>query len=173
MKKLSLVIALAILAATIAALGILLNKNDKSVPVIMENERPLILCDIVVEIKGAVNKPGIYVLQSDARIYDLIMLAGGLQANADTDTLNMAAKIADGVVIFVETKSKEVSQDKISINTASVQELMRLPGIGESKANSIIEYRNKNGRFYTLEDLINVNGISKNILEQIKEFICL
>jgi len=172
-KKRSFIIALAILAATVALLGILLNKGDENVPVIIENERPLVLGDIVVEIKGAVNKPGIYILQADARIYDLILLAGGFCANADTDALNMAAKITDGMAIFVETKHKEVASNKISINNASAEELMKLPGIGESKANSIIEYRNKNGRFYSLEDLINVSGISKNILEQIKEFICL
>ena len=77
------------------------------------------------------------------------------------------------MVVYITAKSEEKSEGKISINSATIEELMQLPGIGESRARGIVDYRNKNGRFNAIEDLTNVNGISKNILEQIKEFICL
>lgn len=176
MKKAAMGIGLAIFIAGIIVLGIFMNKKDDSIPQPVTNERHLVLNDIVVEIKGEVKKPGIYVLQADSRIHDLVLLAGGFTERADTATLNMAAKIIDGSAIFVETKQSGSSvsiNNKISINTASMDELMKLPGIGESKAKSIIDYRNTHGRFYSFEDLINVSGISKNILEQIKDLICL
>lgn len=84
----------------------------------------------------------------------------------------MALKLSDGMVIYVEKKTS-IAPSKISINNATLEGLMKISGIGEAKARNIIKYREEHGRFYTLEDLKNVSGISENLFQQIKELICL
>ena len=77
------------------------------------------------------------------------------------------------MLIIVNKSEKKETLDKISINYASLEQLQKIPHIGKSKANNIIEYREKNDGFTNIEEIINVNGISKNLFEQIKEYICL
>lgn len=169
-KKILIISGLIILVVV----GFIINKKDD-----INVEIPKIINDgkekakIIVEIKGEVNVPGIYILEEDARVYDLIYLAGGVTVHAKTDTLNLATKLSDGSLIIIAREQNTNVKNKISINTASLNELMSLPGIGEAKARSIISYRNENGSFIILEDLMNVTGISENIFEQIKESICL
>ena len=161
-----------------------------------------------VDIKGQINSPGIYSLNQDSRIIDVIELAGGLTEKADTSVINLSKKISDEMVIiiyskeevenFKQTKELEstiedkcIQKDenslvnnacintenkipkKVSINTGTKEDLMTLPGIGESKAKDIIDYREKNGPFENIEDLKNVAGIGENIIAQIKEDITL
>lgn len=123
-----------------------------------------------VEIKGAVNRPGIYTVKWEANVQDVIQLAGGLQEMANTDSLSLLENVKDGDVLVIAEESKEIQ--KISINTATVEELDRLPGIGPSIANRIIEYRQKQ-RFRTLEELKEVKGIGDKLFEKIKEQIVL
>ncbi|HHZ18734.1 MAG TPA: ComEA family DNA-binding protein [Acholeplasmataceae bacterium] len=146
-------------------------KTEVLIPVV-NTETPAATV-VVVEVKGEVKKPGLYVLDAEARVNDLIILAGGFTGNADTTGVNLAARLTDGMVVHIASRSEDEETVKISINSASVEELMRLPGIGESRARSIVDYRKEHGRFNSLEELVNVNGISKNLLEQIKEIICL
>lgn len=130
--------------------------------------------NIVVEIKGEVAVPGLYILKEGSRINDLIILSGGLTNSADTSNINLAEMLEDGEVISVNAKVENIEQNtKISINTAKIEELTTLEGIGEAKARSIIEYRNQIGGFKSIEELVNVNGISENIYNKVKEFICL
>lgn len=170
-----------------------------------------------VEIKGAVKKPGVYEVNEDMIVNDLIDLAGGLNDDADTSIINLAKKLKNEDLIIIYTKEqvknsnivdtvvKEVmgecicpniqndgcindeiddtisnyKKDEvvknddnylININTASLEELMKINGIGETKAKAIIEYRKKN-KFNKIEDILNVNGIGQALYEKIKDSI--
>ena len=171
--------------------------------------------NIKVDVKGAVVAPGVYEVDSDARINDVIELAGGLKSSASTKYLNLSKKVTDEMVIYVYTTTQvknmnivatsqeecncgtedisscaganvvvsdssvsdsttsEVSSGKVSINNGSKEELMTLSGIGESKAEAIIEYRTSNGGFTNLEDIMNVSGIGESAYSKIKDYITL
>lgn len=121
------------------------------------------------EIKGEILKPGIYEIEKDETLEDLIDKAGGLTHKADTSALSLQKDIVhEDVIVIPEIESIK----KISLNTASQKELMTLPGIGESKANKIIEYRNQQS-FRSIEEIMNVKGIGEKIFNKIKDQICL
>ncbi len=144
---------------------------------------------IIVEIKGEVVKPDVYELEADSRINDLINLAGGITENGDIENINRAGILNDGDCIIIknikaknqesEEKVESVSSNnnlknenrKININSAKEEELMTLTGIGETKARSIIEYRSKNGKFASIEQLAEVNGIGIKTVEKLKDKI--
>lgn len=153
---------------------------------------------IIVHVTGEVNNPGIIELSEESRVYDAIEAAGGFTENADTSKINLAYKIEDGMKItipnfkdlnlntYVSTDSGEsvessqqnnqistTKNKKININTASQTELENLPGVGPALALKIIEYRNKNGKFKSKEDLKNVSGIGENKFNNLKEFVSL
>lgn len=173
MKKIPKNIIIGIAVVILIVIGILINKKKEQYIIPEDKLGPQIPSkQIVVDVKGEVYRPGLYCLDSEARVYDAIIQAGGFTNNAQIETLNMALKLSDGMVIYVERKS-QISHTQISINNASLDELMKISGIGEAKARNIIKYREEHGRFYTLEDLKNVSGISENLFQQIKEFICL
>ena len=140
--------------------------------------------EIVVDIKGEVNKPGTYRLDDDKRLVDLITLAGGLTSRANTNEINLSEKLTDEMLIIIpslnsDTKEevitkpviKETKDNKVSINNGTLDQLMTIKGIGESKAKRIIEYREKNGRFGSIEDITKVSGIGLSTFEKIKDFI--
>ena len=139
--------------------------------------------EFVVDIKGAVVNPGTYVVTIDNRVIDVINMAGGLLENCDTNDINLSKKVFDEMVIYVPflgekvedigLENQEVSYNdgKISINSASVSELMNISGIGEVKAKNIIEYRNKFGLFKSIEEIKNVSGIGNSTFEKIKAYI--
>ena len=139
---------------------------------------------IFVDIKGAVKKPGVYQMKAGVRVKDAIDAAGGLTAEADSQKVNLAQRVEDQMVIVVPkvgeeaeaipagVTSKETSKEgKVNINTATVEELKTLKGVGEKKAEAIIEYRKKNGSFQTKEDLMKVRGIGKKLFESFQERI--
>ncbi len=174
MSKLTKKIIIGGIIAVLIGLGFVFgNQNDAEIVDPVVEEEPFLESNWIVEVKGEVNKPGLYFLGSDARVNDAIILAGGLTMEADTDNLNLASRITDGMVIFVPGKSGTAEYSKISINSGSLDELMSLSGIGEVKARSIIDYRNLHGPFSSLEELKNVEGISEKLFDQIKAFICL
>lgn len=139
--------------------------------------------NITIHITGEVKYPGVVVLQNGARIVDAIEVAGGETEEADLNKLNLAYILNDGEKIYVPNKndmnSEEIlenqqgddKQSSININTATVEELTELPGIGEATANKIIEYRKQNGKFETIEELKNVAGIGNSKFENIKDKI--
>ena len=150
---------------------------------------------IIVHITGEVKNTGILVLKEEARIADAIESAGGATEEADLNKINLAYTLKDGQKIYIPNKEDEeniayitegsgnnVSVEngdesemkekiKININTASQAELEELPGIGEAIASRIIEYREENGRFNKIEDLLNVKGIGDAKFTEIKEYV--
>jgi competence protein ComEA len=140
---------------------------------------------IWIHIEGSVCNPGLLSLPKDARVQDAIDQAGGACEQADLSKVNLAQVIVDGQKITIpfvtdqqttiitnsSIENIDASMEKININTASEFELQLLPGIGPSKALDIIEYRNSNGLFASIEDLIEVRGIGEATLDSIRDLI--
>lgn len=213
--------------------------QEESIVEVAVNNEEINKEDIItysVEIKGEVVKPGVYALDSDKRVIDVVNKAKGFTKNADSSVINLSKKIQDEMVIivyskkqvdnFVKTKEKEeIKQEickqeykiendaclgkediinnknqntnsntnananindetniddsknignnstKIPLNTATLEQLMTLNGIGESKARSIIDYRINKGKFNTIEDIMKVSGIGEALFEKIKDNI--
>ncbi len=152
---------------------------------------------VIIHITGSVKNPGIVKLKEGSRIEDAIESAGGLTENADITKVNLAYVVEDGTKIKIPSASEEDIGDEdiidsksgdniiieentvpsnnstqtININKATEKEFETLPGIGPSLASKIIEYRNQNGKFESIEDIKNVNGIGDNKYEKIKDLI--
>ena len=131
---------------------------------------------VVVDVKGAVVNPRTYQLTSEDRVQDALDMAGGVTEDADTLQLNLARKLYDEMMIYVPKQGElmsekllEINEGKISINQASADQLMTLKGIGPAKAEDIIQYREANGSFKTIEELLEVSGIGPKTFEDIKD----
>lgn len=132
---------------------------------------------ILVDIKGAINFPNVYEIKIGTILYELINLAGGLTAKADISNINLATIINDNQMIVIPEKKVIINNDVpssglININTATLEELCNIPGIGTAKATNIISYRNQNGFFISIADIKNVKGIGDDLFNKIKEYIC-
>lgn len=143
---------------------------------------------LVVHVDGAVAAPGVYVLSGEPRVNDAILAAGGLTAEADTTGINLAAALADGEKVHVPAAGEAsapatsatgpgagVSGGEpavVNINTAGVEDLDSLPGVGEATARAIIEDRERNGPFAAPEDLMRVSGIGEKKFEKLAGRIC-
>lgn len=141
---------------------------------------------LFVDISGAVAEPGVYEVDKDTRLFQVIEMAGGLTDDADADAVNRASFVEDGQKIIIPVKGSDGAngtaasqgaasqaapgQGLVNINTASRDELMELNGIGDVMADRIIEYRSSNA-FKSKEDIMSVNGIGKGIYEKIKDRI--
>lgn len=137
---------------------------------------------IMVDISGAVANPGVYELREGARVCDAVEAAGGLTGEADLDALNQAQLLSDAQKIRVCTR-EETAQGlpngaadgaddrKININRADAAQLATLSGIGESRARDIIAYREANGAFQSIEDIMKVSGIKEATFNKIKDAI--
>lgn len=219
MNKKQKIIMIATILLFIVYLGIsfLFEKEDKveakesTIPVVEKVQEEPIIELYKVDIKGQVEKPGVYEVSKDSRVIDVVELAGGLKKDANTDFINLSKKVEDGSVIWIyttkeiekltevktvteyiekecncpdvsnsacvtkpstnsNTDTKDTITGKININTASLEELTSLNGVGESKAKAIIEYRTKNP-FKSIEDVKNVSGIGDSAYEKIKDSI--
>jgi competence protein ComEA len=141
---------------------------------------------ILVDVKGAVVHQGVYEVRETDRIKDVIALAGGFTKDADQTKVNLAARVHDEMVVYVPKIGEEGisstaappsldsysnGDKKVNINTASIDEIQKLHGIGPAKAAAIIAYREEHGPFKKIEDLLNVTGIGEKSLEKIREQI--
>ena len=136
--------------------------------------------DICVYVCGAVNQSGVYTLPEGSRVYEAIAAAGGLSEEADEQYVNQAQLLSDGMQITVPVKAEGLevtgqggmtADGKINLNHATVQELQTLNGIGEVKAAAIVAYRESNGYFSCIEEIVNVDGISEKLYDKIKAHI--
>ena len=138
---------------------------------------------IFVYICGAVRSPGVYELPRGSRVFSAVEAAGGMTEEADSRLLNQAGILEDGQQITVYTKAEAESlpsqeqsarsetAGKVNLNTASMESLMTLPGIGEAKARAILNYREEQGGFQSIEEIQQVEGIKEKVYEKIKEQI--
>lgn len=161
-----------------------------------EETEEKVITKIMVHVSGSVNKEGIIELDENSRIADAIEMAGGLKEDADISKINLAYILEDGMKVHIPSKNDtEVIEDNtssyiesksiedksksteskttsiVNINTASQSQLETLPGIGPSTALKIINYRNENGKFKTIEDIKNVSGIGESKFNNIKNLI--
>ena len=133
---------------------------------------------VIVHVDGAVGAPGVYELETGARVGEAVDAAGGLADDADTSTLNLAAEVADGEKVYVPHEGEPApaegdgSASPVNINTAGVEELDELPGVGEATARAIVEDRETNGPFSTPEDLMRVSGIGEKKFARLEGLIC-
>jgi len=136
---------------------------------------------VFVDIKGAVRYPGVYRVADTLRVYDAVMLAGGFLAGADAGTVNLAARVSDAMMIVIPFEAADATEEdetasadddgRIDINTATLEELDTLYGIGYILAQRIIDYRAEYGAFESIEDIMNVDGIKESVYERIKNDI--
>lgn len=187
------------------------NVNEPLLEIQENLEEEIILKTVYVDIKGAIQKPGVYEITEDKKVIDVVELAGGFNENADTTMINLAKKVSNEMVIIIYTKEEienskktdtvvkiiekecicpevnndaclkteedsnsvkeETKEEKININNATLEDLLGINGIGESKAKAIIEYREKHGKFQKIEDIMEVTGIGESLYEKIKVYI--
>jgi competence protein ComEA len=168
------------------------NKEDNFVTKTkqVEAESKKELQNIMVDIKGQVQHPGIYQSTTDERVMDVINRAGGFTGKADQNQVNLAEHVHDEMVIYIPGKGEDVpsqaagtessaavtgstaaSQGKVDLNKADLNQLQTLPGIGPAKAAAIIEYREKTGKFKAPEDLKNISGIGDKTFDKLKDLI--
>jgi competence protein ComEA len=135
---------------------------------------------IGVYVCGQVKNPGVYELEPGARIADAIDYAGGVTKKASLENVNLAAYVEDGEKIKIPSRAEEKKQaeqaaasgqSQLNINLASASDFMTLPGIGESRANDIVAYRQENGEFQDVSEIMNVAGIKEGIYNRIKDKI--
>lgn len=150
---------------------------------------------IWVDVCGAVNQPGVYELDRNSRVFAAVEAAGGFAQNADRQWLNQAAFLSDGEKIQVYTLEEtsamreqgiEAGTDasdpeadsegksknqKVNLNTASLEQLQEIPGIGQVRAQAILDYREQKGKFESIEDIQNISGIKGKTFDKIKDYI--
>lgn len=164
-----------------------LNEDDIFVDNIMdENTKKDENKTITVYINGEVKKPGVYTLNYGSIVEDLVKMAGGFTDDVNPDIkLNLAKKLKDEDYVFVDKKADASSSttnsqtssgitsgsDKIDINSATLEELDKIPGVGPVTAQKIIDYREKNGYFSSIEDLEKIDGIGKKTIDKFKDVI--
>lgn len=152
----------------------MMHKNDEVVFYADEPDEPQKICVYIV---GEVNLPGVFEVEDGMRIHEVIELAGGITENADVSRINLAKILDDEEKITVPKKvvidedSESNESGLVNINSASVEKLSTLNGIGVSTAEKIVKFREENGYFNSIEDLMNVSGIGESKFNAIKDDI--
>jgi competence protein ComEA len=145
---------------------------------------------VVVDVKGEVERPGLYTLKLESRVNDAIVAAGGFTAEANQKSVNLAQKLADEEIIYVAHKDEDISvitapnsnvvatqtqeesqSSLVNLNTATEADLQTISGIGAKRAADIIAYREANGGFKSVDDLNNVSGIGDKTMESIRPYV--
>lgn len=192
MQKIIKGVALKVTAISLCTLLLCGCKNSSEVDVtdlnsVTSGRERVTAGGVYVYVTGQVKNPGVYEVSKGARLYQVIEKAGGLTGKAQKGYLNLAETVVDGQQVQVLSKKQykkikqgsiqseeEMSPSKdgaININRATAEELTNLAGIGDSKANAIVKYRQKNGSFSSIEEIKNVTGIGDATFENIKEQI--
>ena len=179
---------IALVAGVAVVYGLYQALDERSAPPIVIEDAAATL-PVVVEMRGEVEAPGVFELSPGARLQDAIAAAGGLTEEADLSTVNHARRLRDGELIVVlplplpgitpmvpstatrDASTADGSPAKVNINTATGKELEALPGVGQVIAARIVAYREQNGPFRSVDDLIHVQGISSRMIEELREFL--
>lgn len=162
--------------------------TEKKVPMI-SHVKDKVSNQVTVDVKGAVNHPGVYSLPSQSRVTDAIKRAGGLSNLADSKSVNLAQKLQDETVIYVAQKGEKITvveeekanniatqgncKGKINLNKADLSSLQTISGVGAKRAQDILDYRDSQGGFKTIDDLKNVSGIGEKTLEKLRQDVTL
>ncbi|MHC1770803.1 MAG: helix-hairpin-helix domain-containing protein [Flexilinea sp.] len=179
MNKWYPIIAAVLVGILFSGVVLLISSRPKGVPITLSNNSTPV--DIRFEIYGAIKQPGVYSAPGSLRVEDAINYAGGLSEPADASASNLSARVNDGDKIIIPTKSvfeatitpvtRNSIHERINLNTAVLEDLLTLPGIGEIKANDILLYRDTNGGFTDISDLLNIPGIGEKTIEQFLDLI--
>jgi competence protein ComEA len=176
----------ALVAAVAAVYALFQALDERSAPPIVIEDAAAKL-PVVVEVRGEVEAPGVFALSPGARLQDAIAAAGGLSREADLSTVNLARRLRDGELVVILAlpapgstptiltagagDAAEDSRARININTATTKELEALPGVGEVTAARIAAYREQNGPFRSVDDLIHVQGISDRTIDEFRDLV--
>jgi competence protein ComEA len=173
LEKTTLMIILVVILCITGIIGYIcmnnIPKNEVIVSEANENNK------IYVHVKGEVKNPGLYEFEYGSRINDAIIKAGGETENADIDRVNLAKHLIDGTEVIVPNVLSRDSDygEKVNINTANESRLQNINGVGEATAEKIIKYREENGGFNSIEEIMNIEGIGLKTFETMKEYICI
>jgi competence protein ComEA len=178
----------AIVAAVVVVFAVARAIDERTAPAIII-DNTLVQPGIVVDLRGEVANPGVYELPAGSRLDDAVVAAGGLADGADLTQLNLAARLQDGSVVTVPGVAALAASDAstddaapavaggdqpggiVNLNLASAAELETLPGIGEVTAGRIIDYREANGPFRSVDDLVHVQGISMKTINALRDLV--
>ena len=155
---------------------------DDAEPIALSTSAPTTASapELIVDVEGKVRRPGIVTLPKGSRVVDAIKAAGGLKGKANTATLNLARKLQDGEQILVGIEpapggapagASGSAAGKVNLNSATMEQLDQLPGVGPVTAQSILDWRTKNGSFTKVEDLLDVKGIGQATLEDLRDLV--
>jgi competence protein ComEA len=176
---------IAMLVVAISALFVTRGSSQEVIAAPVEFETPAVSQSLIIDVAGAVKKPGVYSLPANSRVVDAIRMAGGLRISADTSDINQARLLKDGEQIYVYPNSPSSSYSSggstrakrapvrvagpVAINRATAKEFESLDGIGPVLASRIVSYRKTNGAFTAIEDLKKVPGIGEITFAKFKE----
>lgn len=177
-------VIVAVVAGLIAVYALFRGIDERTAPPIVI-EDAAVNVPLVVDVRGAVVREGVYELPPGGRVQDAIEAAGGVAPDADLATINLARRLRDGEVVLVARlgggpgtpagadDSPQASDEngRVNINTASVAELELLPGIGEVTAQRIIDFREQNGPYRSVDDLVLVQGVSTRMVNDLRPLV--
>ena len=187
-RLVNLVIIVAAMAAAAGGLVLFLRDGDSGEPVsiipppVVSSETGRAETELKAYVTGAVRHPGLYTIKEGDRLADLIDLAGGIAADADMQAVNLAVRVKDQdhwtvpkvgetTVVPLNAGPVDLPGGKVDINTADAKLLERLPGIGETRAEAIIRYREEHGPFKRIDDIVAVPGIGSSTLEGLRDLV--
>lgn len=172
----AVVVVILALAVTVGW-GILRGVSTPSTPVPVQDAAPIVT-GVFVHVSGAVAAPGLYRLRDGARVVDAVAAAGGFAKHADEDAVNLARPVSDGEQLVVPVEGRAPAAEdapagdgRVNLNTATAAELDTLPRIGAAMAQRILDWRDANGRFTSVEDLLAVAGIGDKMLEGLRPLV--
>ena len=171
--KLQKIILFVLVILVLAAVGWRINTERRTIPVELTEARQDVKM-FKVTVTGEVQKPGTYTVRKGSRICDVIYAAGGITSKADVDIIDLDALVIDNTEIKVpgiDDAEYIPPIPCVNINTASTDELMLIPGIGEKTAQRIVNYRKSYGEYDNITEIMNVDGIGEKKFEEIKRYI--
>lgn len=188
---LSIVIAILIFMTVFSKKEVVIEEATQISSVVTEHteeaDNQEIQTDMYVDIKGAVVKPGIYQVNGTMRVLNVVEMAGGFLKEADDKQINLSERVSDQMVIYIPKEGEQLeeiamnqpgnktqtdnSESLINLNTATIEELKQLNGVGDKKAENIIRHREEKGSFKVIDELKEVDGIGEKTFENLKSFI--